>query len=117
MLREHHRRLAPREPHALPGLLRDRLPRAAMEGATGIAATRAVAVAVDDGFGGSATAVVSDGFGDSGIAAVVGDGGGGATGTAEATADAVVAVVQGYTTVTVTITATIAVTIAVSSPA
>ncbi|KAF8703534.1 hypothetical protein HU200_032347 [Digitaria exilis] len=66
--------------------------------------TSACAVAVDDGFGGSTTAVVGDGFGGSGIAAV-GDGGGAtSSSTAVAATDAVVAVVQGYITVTVTIT-------------
>ena len=81
-VREHHRRLAPREPHALPRLLQDRLPRAAVEGAADICATSASAVAVDDGFGGSATA--ADGVG------------GGAT--EEASAAAAVAVVRRHTT-------------------
>jgi len=79
---EQHRRLAPREPHALPRLLQDRLPRAAVEGAADICATSASAVAVDDGFGGSATA--ADGVG------------GGAT--EEASAAAAVAVVRRHTT-------------------
>ena len=83
-VREHHRRLAPREPHALPRLLQHRLPRAAVEGAAGICATSSSALAVDDGFGGSATA-----------AAAVGVGGGA---TEEAPAAAAVAVVRRYTT-------------------
>jgi len=73
-----------REPHALPGLLQHRLPRAAVEGAAGICATSSSALAVDDGFGGSATA-----------AAAVGVGGGA---TEEAPAAAAVAVVRRYTT-------------------
>ncbi|CAD6272600.1 unnamed protein product [Miscanthus lutarioriparius] len=38
-VREQHRRVAPREPHALPGLLQDRPPHVAVEGAADIGAT------------------------------------------------------------------------------
>jgi hypothetical protein len=74
-VREQHRRLAPREPHALPGLLQARPPRVAVEGAADIGATaraRATAsavgaVVVDFGFGGSGTA--ADGVGAGATAA------------------------------------------------
>jgi|UniRef100_A0A804MEC3 hypothetical protein len=63
---EQHRRLAPREPHALPLLLQARLPRVTVEGADDIGSTdraRATAstvvdVDVDVGFGGSGAEAV-----------------------------------------------------------
>ena len=100
-VREQHRRLAPREPHALPGLLQARPPRVAVEGAADIGATaraRATAsavgaVVVDFGFGGSGAA--ADGVG-AGATAAAGVGPG-------ATAVSAVDVVPGCATVRVTV--------------
>ena len=100
-MREQHRRLAPREPHALPGLLQARPPRVAVEGAADIGATaraRATAsavgaVVVDFGFGGSGAA--ADGV-RAGATAAAGVGPG-------ATAVSAVDVVTGCATVRVAV--------------